>query len=287
MFFVAGITGHVGGAAARHLLGQGRKVRTLVRDAQKAAAWAEQGVDVRQGDWNDSAAVAGALKSVEAAFLMLPPLLTPGPGFPEAKAILASLSGALREAPPPRLVVLSSIGSEKDSGLGLITATHLMEEAFKDLPFPVAFVRAGSFLENYVPLLQTAAQTGICYSFYQPLDRKLPMIATADIGREVARLLTSEWSGRRIVELGSPVSPNDLAAAMSEVLGRPVEAQAVPRERWPATIESFGVPAGRSGPYEEMLDGVNSGWIDFGAAGTERVEGTTPAKQVFAQAQQG
>ena len=76
---------------------------------------------------------------------MMPPILAPSPGFPEARAVIASFQEALRRTPPPRLVLLSSIGSEQTSGLGLITTTHLMEEALGDLPFPTAFIRAGAF----------------------------------------------------------------------------------------------------------------------------------------------
>ena len=122
------------------------------------------------------------------------------------------------------------------------------------------------------------------YSFYQPTDRTLPMIATADIGAEIARLLTEGWEGKKIVELGSPVSPDDQARAMGEVLGRPVKAQAIPREQWAAILQGFGMPPGTTAPYEEMLDGSNSGWIDFGVPGTEPVDGTTTAAQVFASA---
>lgn len=109
VFFVSGITGHVGGAAARQLLEEGHTVRTLARDPLKAAQWSRDGVDVRQGDFNDAAAVAGALEGVDAAYLMLPPVMAPAPDFPEAKAIIASFREALRQAPPPRLVVLSSV----------------------------------------------------------------------------------------------------------------------------------------------------------------------------------
>ena len=284
LLFVAGITGHVGGAAARQLLAGGHTVRTLARDPQKAAAWAEQGVDVRTGDFTDAAAVAAALAGVGGAFLLLPPTPAPAPGFPEARAVIASFGEALRQARPPRVVLLSSIGSEQASGLGTITTTHLMEEALGDLPVPTAFVRAGSFLENYTAGLHPAAATGVYYSFLQPTDRPVPMIATADIGRVVAQLLVGGWSGRKIVELGSPVSPDDLARAMGEVLGRPVTAQAVPRERWTATFESFGMPPGTTGPYEEMIDGFNSGWIHFGVPGTEPIAGTVTAAQVFARA---
>ncbi len=284
IYFVSGITGHVGGAAARILLEQGHTVRTLSRDPQKAADWAQKGVDVRQGDFNDPAAVAAALEGVAGAFLMIPPILAPSPGFPEAQTVITSFVEALRQSPPPRLVLLSSIGSERSSGLGNITTTHLMEEALGNLPFPTAIVRAGGFFENYVGGLGAAAATGVYHSFFQPVERPFPMIATADIGSEVARLLVEGWDGKKIVELGSPVSADDLARAMEEVLHKPVKAQAIPREQWAVTMEGFGMAPGTTGLYEEMLDGFNSDWIAFGVPGTEPVAGTTTAAQVFAAA---
>ncbi len=72
MFLVMGITGKVGGATARHLLAQGKKVRALVRDRAKAASWMDQGVELVDGDWNDAAAIERALKGVEGALVMLP-----------------------------------------------------------------------------------------------------------------------------------------------------------------------------------------------------------------------
>jgi len=283
MFLVTGITGQVGGAAARGLLAKGKQVRALVRDPKKAAAWASQGVELVQGEFDNSASLAAALKGVEGAYLMMSPNWNPSPGFPEAKAIVASYEKALAESPVPKLVVLSSIGSEKGERLGLITATAIMERALEQLPFPVAFVRAGSFIENFLFALESG-KAGVMPSFYQPTDRQVPMIATDDIGAEVARLLTTNWTGKRYIELGSLVSPDELAEAVSEVLGSPVKAQAVPREAWPAALEGMGFPKGNTAPYEEMVDSFISGWIAFGVHGTEKVEGATPVKQVFAKA---
>ena len=53
MYLVMGITGNVGAATARHLLKQGKQVRALVRNRETAAKWAEQGVELVDGDWND------------------------------------------------------------------------------------------------------------------------------------------------------------------------------------------------------------------------------------------
>ena len=44
MYFIAGITGHVGGAATRQLLAGGKQVRTLARTPSKAKDFASQGV---------------------------------------------------------------------------------------------------------------------------------------------------------------------------------------------------------------------------------------------------
>ena len=53
MFLMTGSTGHVGGAAAKSLRAQGKQVRALVRDTQKAASWKEPGVELVQGHWSD------------------------------------------------------------------------------------------------------------------------------------------------------------------------------------------------------------------------------------------
>ena len=286
MFLISGITGHVGGAAARQLLAEGRGVRAMLRDPSKAAQWAQQGVDVRQGDFGDPGSMAKALEGVEGAFLMMPPIVTPQPGFPEAKAIAASYTKALNEARPPRVVALSSVGSEKTSGLGLITATHIMEEALGALPLPVAFVRAGSFLENYVYGLKTAAG-GYFDTFYTPTDLRVPMIATEDIGKQVARLLVEGWTGKKVVELGTLRTADDLAEALAAVLGKPVQARSIPREHWSAALEAQGFPAGQTWGFEEMNESINSGWISFGAEGTERVEGTLTPRDVFERAAKG
>ena len=69
MFLITGITGKVGGATAQRLLDEGRTVRALTRDPDKAAEWSQKGVDIRQGDFNDVAAISSALEGVEGAYL--------------------------------------------------------------------------------------------------------------------------------------------------------------------------------------------------------------------------
>jgi hypothetical protein len=111
------------------------------------------------------------------------------------------------------------------------------------------------------------------------------MVATNDIGAEVAKLLTGPaWSGQRAVEMGSMVTADDVAQQLGEVLNVDVKAFAVPRAGWARAFEQFGIPKGRTGPAEEMFEAVNAGWMDLGVEGAEQVAGTTSAREVFAAA---
>jgi uncharacterized protein YbjT (DUF2867 family) len=92
------------------------------------------------------------------------------------------------------------------------------------------------------------------------------MVATADVAEAAASLLQSTWAGQRIVDLEGPrrLSPLDLADALARALGRPVSAEAVPRDAWEARFRRDGMR--NPGPRMRMLDGFNEGWIDFDPA---------------------
>ena len=107
------------------------------------------------------------------------------------------------------------------------------------------------------------AQNGVMQSFLQPLDKPVPMVATADIGCSAAELLQETWDGHRVVELEGPrrVTPKEIAGSFASLLGHPVRVEAVPRETWESLFKSQGMK--NPAPRIQMLDGFNEGWIDF------------------------
>jgi NAD(P)H dehydrogenase (quinone) len=112
----------------------------------------------------------------------------------------------------------------------------------------------------------SARDNGVIPSFLQPLDKPVPMVATADVGRLAAQLLQENWTGRRIVELEGPrrVTPDEIAMTLSKILDRPVRMETVPRETWVTLFKSQGMKDPM--PRIRMLDGFNEGWIDFEGA---------------------
>ncbi len=278
MFTVMGITGNVGGAVAENLLAAGKTVRGVVRNPEKAKAWAQRGVELVQSGYDDAAGLTKAFTGAEGVFAMIPPDFAPAPGLPDQKRTIAAIREALERAKPGKAVFLSSIGSEQPSGLGLITSTHLLEEATRTLPIPVAYLRAGSFMENWLGAADRIRATGEMPFFYAPLERKFHLVATRDIGLAAARVLQESWTGERVLEVSGPEGGTDLyetAAAFARALGREVKPVQLPEPAWQSVLEAIGMPADRTGLYIEMVKSFNSGWIHFGNSGAEKFHGPT------------
>jgi len=77
---------------------------------------------MRHFDRNGIGRFERALEGVDGAFVMLPAVWAPSPDFKEAKGVIANYVVALTKALPPRVVALSSMGANRTSGLGMITA---------------------------------------------------------------------------------------------------------------------------------------------------------------------
>jgi NAD(P)H dehydrogenase (quinone) len=280
MYAITGITGKVGGTVASTLLNEGRSVRAVVRNPEKAESWAARGCTIAVADVNDPAALATAFTGVDGVFILIPPMFDPTPGFPEARTVFDSLKSALEAAHPPKVVCLSSIGAQSDRP-NLLNQLGIMEETLGALPLPIAFLRAAWFMENSVWEVAPAREQGVIPSFLQPLDKKVPMVATADIGRIGARLFQEIWTGKRVIELEGPrrVTPNDIASTFSDILERPVQMQIVPHDTWEGLFKSQGMK--NPTPRVQMLNGFNEGWIEFegGEAGSEK--GTTELATVL------
>lgn len=285
MIVVTGITGQVGGVVARTLMAAGLPLRAVVRDAAKGAPWAARGCEVAVADMADATALAAAFSGADAVFVLLPPDFDPDPLAPASTRQIAALRSALLAAKPGRVVCLSTIGAQAIEP-NLLSQLGALERALGDLPMPIAFLRAGWFLENFVWDVASARDTGWFPSLLQPLDQPFTMVACADVGRAAVDLLTgAAWQGRRVVELSGlrRWSPHDIAAGFTRLLGRAVFAKAVPRAEWQALFTAQGMRNPQ--PRMRMLDGFNEGWICFEGAGggAEARHGDVELDTVLAQ----
>ncbi len=222
-----GITGHVGGESLpAPALSQnaGHAVRAVIRDPRKGAEWEALGCDVSLADMNDAAALASAFKAASDVFVLLPPIFDPSPDFPETRAIVAALRRALATARPGKVVCISTIGAQVKRE-NLLTQLTIMEESLGDLSMPITFLRPAWFMENCSWDVAPARDTRVISSFLQPLEKPVPMVATADVGRVAAELLQECWTGRRIIETRRANARRDL---QTRLLRRSPRSSAIP-----------------------------------------------------------
>ncbi|MGK9235855.1 NmrA family NAD(P)-binding protein [Inquilinus limosus] len=286
MYVVAGVSGNTGAAAARALIQAGEPVRVVVRNAVKAEDWARRGAEVAVADLGDAGTLAAALAGARGAYLLNPPGYASEDPFGDAAAVAEAIAEAVVAARLPKLVILSSVGSDRPSGTGLIATNRILEQRLAAVGLPVTFLRAAYFMENWAEVAGVAAAEGVLPSFLAPLDRAIPMVATADIGRIAAEALREDWAGQRKIALQGPAdySPDDVAAAFARALGKPVHAVAVPEAGWAEALSRSGLSAPAIAGFVEMMRGVNDGHIDFGSdpaaeprRGREPIDGVVAA----------
>jgi NAD(P)H dehydrogenase (quinone) len=280
MYAITGITGEVGGAVARTLLAGGQSVGAVVRNADKGQVWRKRGCKVALATIEDAASLSAAFQGAEAVFVLVPPNFDPSPEFSEAREIGKALHSALAAARPKRVVYLSTIGAQARE-MNLLTQHSIIEKAIDDLPIPITFLRPAWFMENCRWDVAPARQTGVVPSFLQPLDKPVPMVATADIGKLAAGLLQEKWEGHRVAELEGPtrVTPNQIATTFAKLLGKPARMKVVPRESWDALFKSQGMK--NPVPRMRMLDGFNEGWIEFERKEAGSQKGSTTLETVL------
>lgn len=281
---IAGVSGNTGRVAAETLLNAGEKVRVIVRDAAKGEAWKARGAEVAVADVTNAASLAAALKGADTAYLLLPPRVAPG--FREYQLETGrALVAAVEQAQPKHVVFLSSVGAQHAAGAGPISGLYPVEQGLravnaKHAAVNVTFLRAGYFMENLGGSLGALAH-GILPGFL-PVDLPIDMIATVDIGRTAASLLREGGQGVQVVQLGGPgVTGNDAAAALTRLVGKPIQAVSAPTDQVVPTLTGFGMPADLAAMYQEMIEGIGTGHVSW-EAGQRRIQGTTTVDTVLA-----
>ncbi|WP_281851264.1 NAD(P)H-binding protein [Dyella sp. GSA-30] len=279
MFAIVGAAGNVGYATARALREANVPVRAIVRDAAKVARLREIGCDIAIADLRDAKALATAIGDVDAVQIILPAALQAQDIKGEMHRAIESLAGALEQATPGRLLAISDYGAHVADDIGMPTVFHAFEERLGRINGHKLILRSAEHMHNWGRAIPVAMASGILPSFHDPLDKVFPTIAAPDLGLIAAGLLMRPASERNleIVHAEGPrrYSAQDVAAALSELVGRTITAQAVPRSQWKEAFER-GVSASTADLLIRTNDAQNKGGlVDVESDASEVCYGTT------------
>lgn len=282
MYAVAGVTGHTGSVVAEELLRRGKKVRVIVRSAEKGESWKSKGAEVAVASVDDAKALGAALSGAEGAYLLSPPDMASTDMLARGRAVGDAFAEAIRISGVPHVVFLSSIGAQHESGTGPIRSLHQIEQRLLPLEINVTLLRPTYFMENWGASLGPAATDGIFPTFL-PADLRFPQIASKDIGVLAADALEHPASGVRILELAGPedYTAREIAAVVGGILGKEIKLVEAPLDAVVPTFLSFGISEHMAGLYREMYEGLISGKVAWDGKG-ERKAGTTKPEPVLA-----
>ena len=280
MYVVFGVTGNTGKVVADTLLSQKKAVRVVVRDAAKGAPWKAQGAEVAVATVDDPASLEKALKGAEGAYILLPPDYGSKDNLGDKVRQVDAFAKAIPASGVKHVVLLSSIGAQHEAGTGPIKSLHAAEKRFAQTGVPFTFLRAPYFMENFGASLGSVVSDGVLYAMF---DKKIPMIATRDIGAAAAKLLVEGPGTPNVVNLHGPgeYAPSDAAAALAKILGKPVNVVLVPEAGRVGALTAAGLTEDLAKLFAEMNAGIGKGLLVFETSGVRDAKGTTEFEAVL------
>jgi uncharacterized protein YbjT (DUF2867 family) len=236
---ITGATGDTGRAAVREALALGLDVRAMVRrHDDRSAALAALGAEVVLGDLQEVNSLRDAMQGVQSAYFVYPV----APGLLSATVNFAQ---AARETGVKTVINLSQRSADRESTSNSCRDTYISEEVFNWSGVPVVHLRPTYFLEWLLyPWQLPYLQQGV---LRMPVGKgRHSPIAADDQGRAIAALLKSaDGYVGKIVPLSGPVEMDheQMAAELTEALGRKIVFQDLPVEEYAESITTMGVPA--------------------------------------------
>jgi uncharacterized protein YbjT (DUF2867 family) len=264
MFVVLGATGNTGSAVVETLLSKKQSVRVIVRSADKGAGWKAKGADVAVASLDDVSVLTKAFEGAKGLYLLVPPNYGAEAWLADQRARMDRAAEAVQKSGVDHVVFLSSVGGHLHGGTGPIRAASYGEQALGCLAKRLTILRPCYFMDNWAPVIGAAKAQGVLPTFIAP-TAKIPMISTKDIGRIGAEQLMTGGYGKQIVEMAGPdeYSPDQAAAALSQILGKTVTAQHAPLSAVVPTFKSFGFSDEAARLFEEMYTAFSKGAIGY------------------------
>ncbi|RLM68165.1 NmrA/HSCARG family protein [Halorubrum sp. Atlit-8R] len=221
---VAGATGTQGGSVVDHLLsGEFGEYDvyglTRTADSEAARALESAGVTVLEGDLTDAERMRECCAGMDAVFCVTT-FFEAGTDAEKAQGV--TLAEAAADAGVERLVY-SSVGSADEAPLAHFTSKADVEDRIKALNFEYTIIRPVFFMQNFAHFHGEELSEG---TLSMPLsgDRPLAIVDATDIGKTAAMALADpeRFVGETIELAGDNRTPVELAAALSDMLGREI-----------------------------------------------------------------
>jgi uncharacterized protein YbjT (DUF2867 family) len=272
MIVVTTPTGAIGHQVLDNVLESDEPIRVIARDPSHLSSRASERVEIVPGSHGDPDVVNKAFAGADAVFWLVPPATRAASVQAAYVDFSRPACDAFRRQGVKRVVGISALGrgTQWAAHAGLVTASLAMDDLIANTGVSYRALTMPSFMDNLLRQVESIMQQG---AFSLPIsgDLKQPSCATRDTAAAAAKLLLDHaWSGNGSVPVLGPedLSYDDMARIMSEVLGKPVRFQQIPREAFKARLLARGMS-------EAMAQGNIDMWVAYND-GIDTAEPRTP-----------
>jgi len=269
MISVTAASGHLGRLVVTGLLDVGvpaGEVVAVVRTPEKVADLAARGVQVRQADYTDAAALERALQGTDRL------LLVSGSEVGQRVAQHTNVLQAARAA-SVELLVYTSATKADDTPLPLAPEHIATERLIADSGIPAVVLRNNWYLENYDQQITQAARTGTLTG--SSGSGRIAAATRADYAAAAVAVLTADSPTPGVLELGGDdaFTLADLAAAVATAAGREVTYTDLTPAEHVRALEEAGLPEGTAQFVVALDQAIAQGALDTGSTDLSQLTG--------------
>lgn len=256
MIALTGATGQLGQFVVEALLKSvpAKEIVAIVRNPAKAEALSKQGLIVRQGDYNDQAALTQALAGVEKL------LLISSSEVGQRAAQHRNVINAAK-ATGVKFIAYTSLLHADTSPLGLHVEHVETEKLLAESGIPFALLRNGWYSENYLASAPAALAHGVFIGAAG--EGKIASATRADYAAAAARVISEEGHAGKVYELAGDKAwtLSELAALLSEASGKKVVYQNLSEADFAAALKGAGLPDGLAEMLADSDIGASKGGL--------------------------
>jgi uncharacterized protein YbjT (DUF2867 family) len=236
MILVTAAGGKTGKALINALAAKGQEVRALVRrEEQVAGAKALGATEIGVGSMDDPRVLAQAMRGAHAVYHLCPNVSPHELSFAQAAVAAAAGAGIRR-------FVFHSVLHPQIEAMPHHWAKMRVEEMLLASGMDVTILQPTAYMQNISAGWQSIAGHGV-YRVPYPVGTRLSLVDLDDVAEVAALVLVEPGHVGATYELVGtpPLSQAEIAATLSDVLRRPVRAEAEAIEAWDARARVAGM----------------------------------------------
>jgi NAD(P)H dehydrogenase (quinone) len=276
---ITGASGHLGRATAGMVLERmpASEVILTTRHPEEISDLAARGAEVREADFERPETLVGAFEGGEKLLLISTDAV--GARVDQQRAAIEAAGKA-----GIRHVIYTSYLNPVEDNPAAVTADHRETEAvLRESGLAWTALRNGLYAEYQVPAGAQAIATGRLV--HNNGDGETAYVSREDCAAAAAAVLSTESHDGEAYDIAGPrpLSQDDVAALLSEVSVRPVEAVSVDDEQFVQGLAAYGMPEPAARSIATFGRAIREGFISEASGAVENLTGRPPRslREVF------